>query len=217
MLGHGAIHLPVGANITPVEATPRGARELIGLRRPLVVSLFGRNHPSRALEYAEAAILALAQAHGAGNLTVLNLGADAPPIAAPAGVEVRNSGPKPGSELSLMLSASDLMLLPLADGVSTRRSTLMAAFAHRLPVVGLRGKNTDQVLLDAPDALVLTPVGDRAAFALAVVELSTAPERMHSIGEAGRRLYEERFDWPVAAALLTTVLESVNVRSGVLT
>jgi glycosyltransferase involved in cell wall biosynthesis len=109
------------------------------------------------------------------------------------------------------------MLLPLADGLSTRRSTLISALAHRLPVVGLRGRNTDQVLLDAADALVLTPVGDPAAFTLAAVELSKQPERMREIGEAGRRLYEDRFDWPVAAARIAEALAALDVRGGVLT
>jgi glycosyltransferase involved in cell wall biosynthesis len=215
MLGHGAIHLPVATNITPVDVPSQIARERIGVDRALVVSLFGRDHPSRALEYAEAAIIALAQAHGAHSLTVLNLGADAPEVSVPAGVEVRDSGQQPPFELSLGLGASDLMLLPFTDGVSTRRSTLMAAFAHRRPVLGLCGKNTDQVLLDATDALTLTPVGDLDAFARTAVELTREPQLLRAKGEAGRRLYEERFDWPVAAARVTELLEDAARRPAV--
>jgi glycosyltransferase involved in cell wall biosynthesis len=212
MLGHDAIHVPVATNIASMNVPAHAARKRIGVERALVVSLFGRSNPSRALAYAEAAIGALAEVHGAQNLTVLNLGADAPGLDAPDGVEVIDSGPQPAGELSLRLCASDLMLLPFLDGVSTRRSTLMAALAHRRPVLGLRGKNTDQVLIDAVDALALTPMGDPTAFAHAAVELTRDPRKMRAIGEAGGRLYDERFDWPVVAARVTAVLDDLTAR-----
>jgi glycosyltransferase involved in cell wall biosynthesis len=215
MLGHGAIHVPVGSNITPIKVSAHEARGRIGIERPLVVSLFGRSNPSRALEYAEAAITALAQAHGAQNLTVLNLGADAPALSTPEGVEAIDCGPLAASELSLRLCATDLMLLPFLDGVSTRRSTVMASLAHRRPVLGLRGKNTDQVLIDAVDALTLTPMGDPSAFARAAVELTRDPVRRRAIGEAGGRLYAERFGWPVLAAQMTSVLDDLIARPAV--
>jgi glycosyltransferase involved in cell wall biosynthesis len=107
------------------------------------------------------------------------------------------------------LWASDLVLLPFTDGVSTRRTTLMAALAHGRPVLGLRGDNTDSVLAAAPDALALTPVGDTVAFSRAAVELTRDPHRLRALGDAGRHLYETRFDWPVMAERVTTVLESM--------
>jgi glycosyltransferase involved in cell wall biosynthesis len=206
-IGHGAIHVPISTNITPVDTSQKAARERLGLDGKLAVALFGRGHESRALDHAEAAIAAVADKYGADRLAVLNLGADAPTARVPPGVEVISPGRQTADELSLGVSASDLVLLPLTDGVSTRRTTLMAALAHGRPVLGLHGRNTDTLLAETPAALALTPVGDRAAFARAAVELVGDQAQLDAIGEAGRRLYEEQFDWPVLARRVASVLE----------
>lgn len=207
-LGHGAVHVPVATNVTPVAAAREPAREQLDVADRLVVGLFGRANPARMLDYAEAAISALAAEHGADRIAVLNIGADAPPLSVPDGVEVRTPGPARSDELSACLSASDLVLLPVNDGLSTRRTTLMAAFAHGRPVLSVSGRATgDELTAAARDgALALTPVGDRGAFARAAVELSRDPVKLTAIGERGRRLYDERFDWPVLARRVNTLL-----------
>jgi glycosyltransferase involved in cell wall biosynthesis len=211
-LGGGAVHIPVPANINPVPSSHAAARRRLGLEGKLTVALFGRGHPSRALDHAEAAIAALADAHGRDRLAILNLGAGAPPLRAPTGVNVSSPGRQEAEELSLRLWASDIVLLPLVDGVSTRRTTLMAALAHGRPVLGCRGHSTDAVLARANDAMVLTPAGDRAAFARAAVELTSDPARLRAVGDAGRWLYQSQFDWPVAAQRVGAVLQTVTSR-----
>lgn len=209
-IGGSAVHLPVATNITPVPTSPSAARDRLGFDGRLTVALFGRGHPSRALDHAEAAIAALAVAHGPDRLVVVNLGADAPRLRVPPEVEVTSPGHISPDEVSLRLWASDIVLLPFTDGVSTRRTTMMAALAHGRPVLGLNGPNTDAVLAEAPDAMALTPVGDLAAFARAAVELAGDPRRLSAIGEAGRRLYESRFDWPVLARRVASLLETMT-------
>ncbi len=208
-VGGPAVHVPVAANIAPLPTSSGAARERLGLDSRLTVALFGRDHPSRALDYAEAAIAALADTRGADRMIVLNLGADAPRVRVPPGVAVLEPGQLPTEALSLHLWASDLVLLPFADGVSTRRGTMMAALAHGRPVLGLRGYNTDSVLTNTSDALVLTPAGDPASFSRAAVELAGDPARLRAVGEAGRLLYESRFAWPVLAQHVVSVLETV--------
>jgi len=198
-LGRDAIHVPVGSNVTPAEMTTRAARERIGVTGKLVVALFGTGHPSRAIDHAQGAIAALANRRGADSICVLNLGLGAPPLQVPTGVVVHTPGRIEARELSLQLRASDIVLLPFVDGISTRRTTLMAALAHGLPVVSVRGTDTDSVLVTHPDAISLTPVGELAAYARAVVELVEDQSQLRAVGLAGRRLYEERFDWPVLA------------------
>ncbi|MGO9899323.1 MAG: hypothetical protein ACLP0J_06455 [Solirubrobacteraceae bacterium] len=205
-LGDGAVHIPPAANIEPVSVSAQVARTRLGLDGRFVITLFGRANPSRALDYAEGAIEAVARSFGPGRLVVLNLGAGSPGIRLPSGVGQVRPGELRADALSLHLWASDLVLLPFTDGVTTRRGTMMAALAHGRPVLGLAGPDTDEILRRARNALWLTPLDDRRAFAEAAVSLSKDDDRRHAIGEAGRALYEARFDWPVLAARVAEVL-----------
>ncbi len=210
-LGSGAVHVPVGSNLTPIALSARTARAHLDIADEFVVALFGRGHPSRSLDHAEAAIVALASSRDARTIRVLSLGSGAPPLNVPPGVTVDTPGRLEPEELSLRLRASDIMLLPFRDGISTRRTTLMAALAHGLPVAGLHGPGTDSVLIHNPEGLLLTPAGRPAAYARAVVELAADPVRLHNTGIAGRILYEQNFDWPVLARRVTAALRHAGI------
>ena len=204
-LGRGAIPVALGTTVTPVDEAAAAARRRLALRDRFVVGLFGRAHPSRALDYAEQAIVDLSNTSVSERLTVLNVGDRAPELALPPHIDVRTLGHLDPIDLSHALSASHLLLLPFTDGVSTRRTTLMAGLAHGVPVVGLSGCNTDAVLARS-DALVLTPAGDRAAFAHAVAELAVDSTRLQALGAAGRQLYLAEFDWPIVARRVRDVV-----------
>jgi glycosyltransferase involved in cell wall biosynthesis len=205
-LGHDAIHVPVGTNITPLAVNRHDARGRLGIGDEFVVALFGTAHPSRALEYATAAIELLVDACGSGSLRVLNLGIGAPTLDLWAPVDVETPGELDARQLSLRLSASDVLLLPFTDGLSTRRTTLMAGLAHGLPVLGLHGPETDDVLASNQQALTLTPLGDIAAFARATVALAADADGRRAIGQAGRELYATQFDWSVTASRVAAAL-----------
>jgi glycosyltransferase involved in cell wall biosynthesis len=212
-VGADAVHAPIGSNITPANVTPERARASFGMDARLIVGLFGREHESRALGHVEAAIAELARSHGADGLAVLNIGADAAPITTPPGVPVIAPGAVSEAEVSKHLLASDVILLPFTDGLSTRRGTLMAALAHGKPVVGLRGSNTDKVLDQAAGALVLVGSGDPGDYARAVCALCADPDRMHAVGARARELYESCFDWPLAAQRVVSLLSELESRS----
>jgi len=201
-----AIHVPVGSNVTPVAAGREAARARIGVHEEIVVALFGTGHPSRALEYATAAIRRVADARGPRTLKVLNLGVGTPRLDLAPEIAVVAPGHLAPDELSIHLRASDMLLLPFADGASTRRTTLMAGLAHGLPVVGLRSPATDRVLAERPDALTLTPIGDVAAYCDATLALAQDAERRASSGRAARELYLAEFDWPVIAGRVAAAL-----------
>lgn len=205
-LRRGAIHVPVGSNVTPVAAGHDAARARIGVHDELVVALFGTGHPSRALEYATAAIRHVADARGPRSLKVLNLGVGAPRLDLAPEIAVVSPGHLEPDELSLHLRASDMLLLPFMDGASTRRTTLMAGLAHGLPVVGLRSAATDRVLAERPDALTLTPIGDVAAYCDATLALAQDADRRDRVGHAARELYLVEFDWPVLARRVAAAL-----------
>jgi glycosyltransferase involved in cell wall biosynthesis len=119
---------------------------------------------------------------------------------------VRRPGWLSDEDLAAAIAAADLFLLPLADGVSTRRTTLMAALQHGLPVVATRGPLTDRELLDAGDALRLVPVARTDLFAATARELAQAPAARVRLGEAGRALYERAFAWESTAARVLRAL-----------
>ena len=212
-LGGRGVHVPVGSNITPAAISPDAARSALGIHDELVVTLFGTGHPHRALEHCEEALDALAAKRGADAIRVLNLGAGAAPLRVPGEIRIDTPGELPAADVSLRLRASDLLLMTFTDGVSTRRTTLMAGLEHGLPVVGLRGASTDEMLLSRPDALVLTPVGDRHAFTQAVLDITADRARLAAAGRAASELYAHHFDWPVAANRLMTAFAHVDRRS----
>jgi glycosyltransferase involved in cell wall biosynthesis len=82
----------------------------------------------------------------------------------------------------------------------------MAGLAHGLPVVGLQGPETDDVLVRNAQALILTPLGDIAAFASATVALAEDADRRRATGRAGRELYATQFDWSVTAGRVAAAL-----------
>ena len=171
------------------------------------MTLFGTGHPSRALDHAEAAIIAVAEQRGTGVVTVQNLGFRSPRLTLPSGIHVITPGRLKADELSLRLHASDVLLLPFTDGVSSRRTTLMAGLAHGVPTVGLSGASTDRVFLEHGDALTLTPFGEIHRFAHTVAAVCEDEARRHALGEAGRRLYQDEFDWPVIARRVRAAVE----------
>jgi glycosyltransferase involved in cell wall biosynthesis len=204
-LGRGAVPIALGSTVTPVPEDGVSARAHLQLHDRFVVALFGRAHPSRLLDYAEHAIGKLADTAVGARLTVLNIGDRAPELAVPPQVDVRTMGHLEPPALSRALRASHILLLPFSDGVSARRTTLMAGLAHGVPVIGLRGHATDTVLARS-DALVLTEVGNRDAFAQAVTALAADDAALCALGDAGRRLYVEHFDWPVVARRVRDVV-----------
>jgi len=209
-LGPRCEHVPPGSNITPVTASFETARDRLGLGDDLVVALFGRGNPGRGRYHAEAAIDAIAHARDPHRVRVFNLGADAPSLRVHPAIRVVRPGRMSAEQLSLHLRASDLMLLPFSDGLSTARTTLMAALAHGLPVLGLRGRATENVLIEREDAIALTAIGDRDAFSRRAVDLVTDRARLRARGQAGRRFYLEHFDWPHVARRVMSAIEGAT-------
>lgn len=102
------------------------------------------------------------------------------------------AGSLDASELSCRLQACDLLLQPYPDGASTRRTTLMAALAHGLPVVTTVGRLSEPFWKQS-DAVAVAPAGDAAALAQAVARLAAEPERRLRLGASARTVYEARF------------------------
>ncbi len=209
-------HLPTPSNIPPVPMSPP---ERVSLRRQLGVApdeillgFFGTLHDSKLIDYLGESLQALlARGHRARLLCIGPTPSEL--LRALNGIDaswrerVLGTGYLSAEEVSRYLSAIDLFLLPLIDGVSSRRSSLMAALSHRIPVVATVGPGTDPVLARRA-ALALSPVGDKAAFVAQVLALVDDPERRHRVGMGGWDLYRTEFSWSVVTDRLLRLLNN---------
>lgn len=101
------------------------------------------------------------------------------------------------SEVSAMLHASDIMVLPYRDGVSLRRGTLMAVLAHGRPLISTIPDKEVTELVHGQNVW-LTPVDDPEALREAIVTLSAAP-RLRERLRAGALRTSELFAWNTIA------------------
>ncbi|MBI3950637.1 MAG: glycosyltransferase family 4 protein [Acidobacteria bacterium] len=208
-------HLPTPSNI-PVaqlsESERTSVRQQIGLASDeLVLGYFGTLHDSKLMEYVMESLHRLETAGQRARLLCIG----------PASEELIQSlngishqwndrvictGYLESSRVSQYLSVTDIFLLPLIDGVSSRRSSLMAAFSHKVPIVATFGEGTDRTLLESA-ALALSPVEDESAFLENVCALAADETRRRQLGEAGGKLYQNQFGWPIVIRRLLSMLE----------
>jgi glycosyltransferase involved in cell wall biosynthesis len=196
--GQPVHHVPVGSTLPDMRTHRQEARSELGVSdRAIVLTAFGTSHPSRMPSYVGAGARAL---HEAGHEVVLvNLGANAPmPEGVPETVRIESPGYLDAADLARRLSAADIFVAPFIDGVTSRRSTFVAALQHGLPVVATEGRLTDD-LIRRSGACRLTPVGSPERFARAVVELAEQPAERQMLGRSARLFYEHEFAWPVIA------------------
>jgi glycosyltransferase involved in cell wall biosynthesis len=197
-------HLPVGSNLPDRRAAREATRARLGIPDDTLALVgFGTGHPSQLAAWVERSAAAIDRP-----AVVLNLGAGAPPLAdLRGGRRVLSPGMLDEPELAAWLSAGDLFMAPFVDGVSTRRTTVMAALQHSLPVVATHGSNTDAILLRHGTAMRLVAPDASAEFERAVCELANDDAARRVLAHAGRRLFEEQFQWPVITRRLRDALD----------
>ncbi|MFL6255100.1 MAG: glycosyltransferase, partial [Pyrinomonadaceae bacterium] len=114
---------------------------------------------------------------------------------------IHATGTLPPAALSRHLAACDLLLQPYPDGVSTRRTSVMAGLAHGLAVVTTKGRLTESLWQES-GAVLLTDPGDVAGMARAVCELLGDAAKREGLGELARATYRLHFDLPHLTAKL---------------
>jgi len=110
------------------------------------------------------------------------------------------------ADISRHVSACDVMLQPYQDGVSGRRTSIMTALSHGVPVVTTEGKATESCWAES-DAVKLTKASDVRAMVEAVQCLLTDEAEAIRLGIAGNALYDQHFDVKRAVAKLLEVVE----------
>jgi glycosyltransferase involved in cell wall biosynthesis len=107
----------------------------------------------------------------------------------------RVAGPLSADDAADCLASQDFFVAYFSDGVSTRRTTLMAAFCEGLPVVTTWGVMSDETFRNR-SFLKLLP-NDGSAFVRELVDLLTSSERpFEGVSRNDvRSFYRERFSW----------------------
>jgi glycosyltransferase involved in cell wall biosynthesis len=204
--GCHAIAVPAGSNLPDRRERRQSRRDALGVDgEMLVLATFGSDHPSRLLDHVVAAANAVVayrqpvilQCLGAGKLPLDGLD---------SAVAVHRPGRQSSDDLATELSAADIFLAPFADGLSTRRTTLMAALQHALPVVGTVGHLTEPDLRAEDAAICWVPTGDPGRFADAALVLAGDAALRQRCGAAARALYDRRFSWELIAQSVLTAL-----------
>jgi len=95
-------------------------------------------------------------------------------------------------EIPPHLAACDILLQPYPDGVSSRRTSLMAGLALGLPIVTTDGALTEPLWRDS-GAVALAPAGDAGAFVEQVERMLAQPEQAGILAERARDLYQKTF------------------------
>lgn len=114
------------------------------------------------------------------------------------------TGPLPANELGLYIAACDLLVLPYPDGVTTRRSSVMAALSAGRAVVTTSGRLTERLWRDT-GSVVLVPVESlERDIGPVVADLLADAARRTRVAEDGRVLYERTFDLSHTVAALSS-------------
>jgi glycosyltransferase involved in cell wall biosynthesis len=112
--------------------------------------------------------------------------------------------------LSLHLSACDLLLQPYPDGVTGRRTSIMAALAHGRATVTNTGPFTEPLWAEN-QPVALAPAGDTAAFVDAAARLIEDPAARAALGESARAFYRRFFDIEMSVAKLRRANSSADL------
>ncbi len=184
---------------------PRAELAAAGYSVPAkIVLFFGTGHESVLFDYVESALRALLLIEP--ELCLIIIGMDATklrarrPALAEFGPHVQALGFVPAHAVSLWLQLAELVLVPLAEGVNARKTTVMAALQHGAAVVATRGVHTREDIAWA-SMCALSPLDRQQFAATAVRTYQDAAERAR-LAEAGRAEYEANASVDVTASRL---------------
>lgn len=187
--------LPVPSPIAKIDrpAEVRARRSAIAGPHP-VVGYFG-TASALVAEGLEDVMAGIARRRPEARFVLLGRGTDAFADALEAripqlGQAIVVCGERSADEISTLIQCCDVFVQPYPDGVSARRTTLMALLEHGSAVVASRGIRTEDFW---DNVLCLTADRDSSAMAEAAIELLEAPADRARLSAEARRTYAERF------------------------
>lgn len=203
--------VPIGSNIevAPVSAADRlAARRAAGVPdgAPLLVH-FGLIYPGKGLETLLAALRRVRRGGIDAHLAIVG---ETRPESLPYRTTLERraeeldvegavhwTGHLAPAEVSRLLHAADLYVVPYDRGASVRRGTLIAGLAHGRPVISTFSDLESRFLRDG-DNVSLVPPRDAESLARRILDLLAEPGAAAHLAAGARRL-AERFAWPSIA------------------
>ena len=194
-----------GVEVLPIPATipadvPAAAVSEARARAGFLIGHFGTygDHVGRELDRIVPALL---RRLPAAHLLLVGEGSETFAGHLPSDVRdrVAGTGRLPGGEAAAALRGCDLLVQPYPDGVTTRRTSVMAALTTSVPVLTTAGPLTEPVWAQT-SAVALTPAGDVHALVERAASLAADPEARAALGARGRDLYDRQFALGVTIA-----------------
>lgn len=206
--GATVAEVPIGANLGVTASCGADARQVVraelglGSQTPLL-AFFGFVHAVKGIRHLiEALALLRADVPGAHLLLVggfeslalrgreaANYAAEVAELIAARDLTaaVTITGWQPEAQVSRLLSAADVAVLPFTAGTTTKSGSLLACAEHGLPIVATAADPPDPELLDG-DAALLVGVRDGAAIAKAVTRVLQDRDLAAALSAGARRL-----------------------------
>lgn len=116
------------------------------------------------------------------------------------------------ADAAAALTACDILVQPYPDGVTTRRTSVMAGLRGGVPTVTTSGLLTEPVWT-ATRAVALAAVGDPSGAANQVRSLLADDEARRALGARGREIYAREFSLERSVACLRGTAAPVSVPS----
>lgn len=180
------------------------------------ILFFGTGHEAVLFDYLEAAFLALLELEPGARLVIVGMStaklSKIRPSLAALGDRVDALGYVAAPHVSLWLQVAALVLIPLIEGVSARKGTVMAALQHGQAVVTTRGTNT---LEDIPwEKICFLAPSERETFATqAVLAFQNADQRA-AVGRAARAEYDQHSSPAVTALRIVELANQLRAPTG---
>ena len=112
----------------------------------------------------------------------------------PARDRIRLPGKQTLAEIAREVAALDVYLFPMSTGANTRSSTLPLALGTGVPVVAIRGSQTDDIFVDAENILFASALTGEA-FAAATGRLVEEAGLAARVAEGAKNLYGRHLTW----------------------
>ena len=185
---HRVTHVPIGPSIEPTDSPPQDRsyhRRRLGIKPDdIAICHFGFLLRNKMVEDLLAAVRNVAESGVPVRLVFMSgfehtegsYGAFIRGRIRELGIEpiVTETGYLPPAEASGCFLACDLAAMLFRDGASFRRSSILAAMTHGLPMVSCRSGAVPAGIVDGEN-IILSPVGDVAALSANLLKLCKDP------------------------------------------